>query len=125
MRPRLEPSGLEARGQPPAESGHSAVVAVSGPGIGSARIGIVLHSSGAAYTVAMRADGRRLPPALAGGDLGLDLQPPELPESDRPGREWVAGAVASLTRPADGLQDDHRWWGDVGALIMLADLLED
>lgn len=125
MRPRLEPGHLLAAGMPPVQSGHSALVVVSGPGVHDALVGVILHAGGGAYTVTLRAEGARLPPELAGGEAGLDEMPPELPESDRPGHAWITSALATLTRPADELLDDHRWWGDVGALIMLADLVSD
>jgi hypothetical protein len=125
MRPRLEQGRLMAAGLPPAQSGHSALLVVSGPGVHEALIGVILHAGGAAYTVALRAEGARLPPELAWGEAGLDVSPPDLPESDRPGLAWASSALATLTRPAAELLDDHRWWGDVGALIMLADLVSD
>ncbi len=123
MRPRLEQGHLRAAGMPPVQVGHSALVVVSGPGVHEALVGVILHAAGSAYTVALRAEGAELPPELAGGEAGLDLAAPDFPESDRPGRAWAASALATLTRPAAELLDDHRWWGDVGALIMLADLL--
>jgi hypothetical protein len=123
MLPRLEPGHLRAVGTPPAESGHSALLVVSGPGVREALIGVILHASGEAYTVALRAEGAQLPPELAGGEAGLDPRPPDFPETDRPAFVWCSSALATLTRPAAELLDDHRWWGDVGALIMLADLV--
>ncbi len=123
MRPRLEPGQLLATGMPPVESGHSALLVVSGPGVRDALIGVILHASGASYTVALLAEGAQLPAELAGGEAGLDPSPPEFPETDRPAHRWCTSALATLTRPAAELLDDHRWWGDVGALIMLADLV--
>lgn len=123
MRSRLEPGELVAAGLPPAGPGQSSLLVISGPGVREARLGVILHGDGLAYTVALRAEGARLPPELAAAESGLDSAPPEFPESDALAAAWALAALATLTRPAGELVDDHRWWGDVGALIMLADLV--
>ncbi len=123
MRSRLESGELIAAGVPPGGPGQSCLIAISGPGVRHARVGVILHGNGLAYTVALRAEGSRLPPELASADSGLDSAPPRFPESDPAASAWALAALATLTRPARELVDDHRWWGDVGALIMLADLV--
>jgi hypothetical protein len=124
MAPRLEPSQLAAAGEPPLP-GCSAVVVVSGKGIGRSRIAVLLHAGGDRYSVVLASAGGTLPPGLSRGLDGLDAQPPNVPEGDRVGREWLRDAAATITRAATELRDDHRWWGDVGSLIMLADLVEE
>lgn len=118
MAPRLAMSDLAA-------AGGAGVVVVSGGGIGSSRIALVLHPDGARYTLALRlAEGAHLPD-LARGIDGLDSRPPEVGKGGAAVRDWLESAAATLTKEAGELGDDHRFWGDLGSLIMLADLVQE
>lgn len=104
---------VEARG--------SGVVEMAGPGFGPARIVFALQPGGA-VAVALAAPGG-LPADLEPVAGPLRSAAPELGAGDDVGRVALGDTVALVSYGAGALPDEHRWWGDVGGLLMLADLL--
>lgn len=79
------------------EPGGSPVVDVGGRELAPGRLLIVLAANGEA------------------ADVRLDLRGGRVPET-------LSHVPISITYPAGELPNDHRWWSDVGGLLMVGEL---